>query len=86
MAEVAQLPLETARALGLHEGEQADARVEVLGGMATISIVTRTVAQRVSPASRPAVPDLQAELREIYGDKVIPGPNPVLEERNESQW
>ena len=81
MPEVTTLPIETIRALDLHDGEQAEAHLDVLNGTATISIVSRTrIPDKVSSLPK-ALPDLEAELRVIYGEKVIPGANPVLEER-----
>ena len=81
-----ELASETVKALGLRDGDRVACRVEVTDGKGTISIVVETAEDVTGGAPREAMPDLEAELREIFGDKLIPGPNPVIQERNQSRW
>lgn len=47
--------------------------------------LSRTVTTDQAAGER-KLPDFEGRLRKIYGDKLIPGPNPVLAERDEYRW
>ena len=87
MSESAILPDEIVRTLRLHEGDQAHARLRVVNGTATISILSRTGGQNLQAnIGERRWPDFQARLRRIYGEKTVAGPNPILAERDERLW